>query len=188
MRVLFVTVLVLSMYVSGWAQTPPFTRIIDFPHGSIIALAWQPGTQNLAIAGSHGIAIYDDHGELLDSLTDLNAPITALTWRPDGSALAVHTHALFIWSVDELGRIDTLITTIPTQGINVYDVAYSPSAAWIATASLDDLLTYSDSFRTLHRVRVYNAVSGEVVFTSEPAGLSFSSGYDGNLLQWRPDG
>lgn len=188
MRVLFVTVLVLSMYVSGYAQTPPFTRIIDFPHGSIITLAWQPGTQNLAIVGSHGISIYNDHGELVDSLTDLNAPITALTWRPDGRALAVHTNALHIWSVDELGRIDTLITTIPTQGISAYAMAYSPSAAWIATASLDDLLTYSDGFYTLHRVRVYDAASSEIVFTSEPTEMGFSDGSDGSLLQWSPDG
>ena len=103
--------------------------------GNVTALAWSPGGQALACAGTQGLVeVLDVNSGHVDfSHKPHNAQIDALTWSPDGRRLASASQDVSLKVLAATGGAESL--TFPFEKDNPKHLAWSPDGHRLAAAT-----------------------------------------------------
>lgn len=129
------------------ADAPGHPPIATFavPAGKLYAVAFRPGTRQLAVGGRRGAQVWDitdpAASQQLLVLPGVSGKIENLAWSPEGNELtaAADTAGTFRWSITADGKTATTTAVLPPTGPSggqavSTTVAYSPNGSLLATA------------------------------------------------------
>jgi hypothetical protein len=120
--------------------TPYFSKITGHTE-DVVSLAFGPDSQTLATASYDGTAVLwdatDTHRPARLTTLTLGAPLTGLTYGPDGRMLATVTEsAIQLWNIADLPHPTELSASV-IRGPNAGPVAVSPTGQLLSTGYED---------------------------------------------------
>lgn len=128
------------------------------------AIAVEPGANEFAIGLATGQVQRYSTGKLtlINSLTDAQSRITALSYSPDGKYLAAGTTdgTTYVWNV----QTGALVVNSMQKGM-ISSITFDPKTRWIVSASLDGSLKFSD-LATRSGVKTMTEPNGPATFAA----------------------
>jgi eukaryotic-like serine/threonine-protein kinase len=179
--------------------------------GAFFAVAWSPdGRRMVAGAGSGRVNVLDSSGQLINTYSGHNAPITGLAWSPDSRHVASGSYdgTVQLWNPET----DQMLAIYRRDVGSVNALSWSPNGNYIASAdythtvqvwnvgSLQPVETYTnhrDQVRALswspdnlyiasgsadYSVQLWGALDGNIRFNFQGHQGAVSS------VAWSPDG
>lgn len=144
------------------------THLKDYPNG-VRAIAWQPRGRVLASASDHIVRLWDMASQThLHTLEGHTAPITGLTWSPDGQWLAScgQDQTIRLWNPVSF----TCLHILEGHAKWIHSLTWSADGRWLASTSHDET------------IRLWNPANGTCTYLLPSQGRSVWS------LAWSPDG
>lgn len=176
---------------------PPIATFAASAGSALYAVAFRPGTRQLAVGGRQGAQVWDVSNPAASSkllaLPGTSGKVENLAWSPEGSELAAaaDTVGTLRWNITPEGKTVTTTMTLPPTGpaggrIVSAAVAYSPDGALLATAGGDSSVELwdrrSDRNSPLAQLALNGSKTLDLTFDHSSAKLAVGTNNDEALI------
>lgn len=149
----------------------------------VLALAWSPSGEILAVGRVNGLWLYDGAGKEINHLAlDM---VNSIVWNPDGSQIAVYEFATIKTYILEVPTLQIVNDEIQASG-NEIDVplAWSPDGTLLAVADQDEIILLdTTTWRQKAILQGHTREIGALEFSLDGSRLA-SGGLDQTVRIW----
>lgn len=149
----------------------------------VLALAWSPSGEILAVGRVNGLWLYDEAGKEINHLAlDM---VNSIAWRPDSSQIAVYEFATIKTYILEVPTLEVVNDKIQANGDEIdVPLTWSPDGTLLAVADQDEIILWDTS--TWQQKIILQGHTREIAaleFSSDGLKLA-SGGLDRAVLIW----
>jgi WD40 repeat protein len=154
--------------------------------GAIAALAWRPGSPEIAAAGNGGVRLHRLEPQPQSRDYPWRGACLTASWKADGRALAcgMQDGSVQLWNIASGTR-----TALPGLGAKVFATGWSASGRFLATAAGHELVVWDRSGKAADAAQPTRLTAHSERITAlavRPTGSALvSAARDRRLLLWR---